>query len=800
MSQMDIDDVESVETEKAPLSIYHSILQNGEAVYDAQVFTVTGELHYLAVNKGDRIEVYSASTSGLSLVTAKPIFGFAVAMAVDHYQPGLLEDNQDDRLLVLTRKNRMLVMKFESNELAIVNQIDLSEGVVRPPRKPSLIVSKDLVIVHITQGLLKLVNINRANKTLKCKPLRIEDLSIQDMAVNNDHILVLSKRANSQMVVRHYELPDWSSKTNFNLANKHPDLEVDVPEAYKVVPCGVGDAPSYLILTLDHVLFHDPVKGLKIGTTLGSVAFDAITIVEQMRFVAVDTDGMLYNIQVAEDKVLVDRLGRVPFMSNSTSIAYIGSALLYIGSKGSDSHLLKLLNEKQFQENPYFEIVQSFPSLGPVNSCVMSEDGKQLYACVGLNRGGALVNMRRGVGVNITGRSIGFPHQPTAISMFSYKGKRYVRMKLIEESYIFGLDRLINEGILEESIDRFIPSGEPLLLTENINTATDKQLLLIVVTSRRVSLYSAQGERKSVGFPSPPCIMAVLCDDRIACVMASSPNQIHVLKVVSGDILPFCLVQLDDINKQISAINMVGDFMAVAFWNDPNVVILRLGANGYEQVCVWRITAGEKPRSVCSLLFMLINEHEMALLASSICGQVYLTVFNPLCRNEELTTRQVSNGCRTPVQLFKHSSNTVFCTGDQPFYCSLSDPTGSCLLVNTLPCDLSDIYAYCSLQEADRVLMSRMKEILLVDASNVNSTKRHIQMSKLAAITTPFGPTLNQVLRHEHPVAICEHKDYLLVCTVDSFPSHLDNKAYLRQGRVLLIGKNSFKGTLLCLC
>lgn len=794
---------------------FHATIHPGEAVYQSLLCNLVPNAHHLVLNKGDRIEAYTitATANRLSPLTSFTVPGWATIMAIDKAADDMTmtdDDQPTDSIVFLTKSRRLFCIKFnpETNQFDMIGQADLSEAASRPPKKPFLLIHDGIAICHVSMGLLKLVNVKSFPKTNRhltkaVTVVRVSDLAIQDAVIWSGRLLVLTKRASQDTIIKHYLIPEHSrtgSSTNKTVSvdDTFGELVLDVlsPGYRLILLSDHQNEDGYLILTIDHILYHNPSRSIKIGRTIGSVVFEAITCVERGRFVGIDTDGMLYSVQVDEQRqdVQVDRLGRT---GRANTLSYLGDGILFVGSESGPSFTLQLLESPDPTTKHYFSVLFEHSSMAPINSallCDLNGTGRTtMVAACGENRNGGIALLAKGIGLNCY-QETEFPVHISDIDFFMHRGKRYLTVKLIEESYIFSLS---DEQELEESSERFIPSGESILLTKNIYNGP-----LMVITGRRISLYR-EGERKSMAFAEPPCIMATVSHDLIACVMLSAPHTVFVYQCSSAVGVELCIkpyaMITDGERRQISAIDIRKSedgtaVLAVSFWACCSVDVYTVTSSQVDLLAQCKLP--EMSSTIISILITQSTLSDWAVFMGSVDGAVGCIKLHKTDTIQQ-HFKLLSSASTRPVRLFKYSRDCVFATGDHPIFAKLVAG-----VIDVLPVDVSDISAFTHLGDADkRIVAVAAKQRLLIckleDA--VERTRRHCKIRRFRDLEVPTlleWTPIHQILRHEYPIHVAVGQKAVSVCTLDRPPAFITNLAYQSLGRVLLFNKKTFSCTI----
>lgn len=364
----------------------------------------------LIVAKVNYIDIFTLSAEGLACTVELPIYGTISVMTLIR----MPQDTQHS-LVILTEKHKLCILRWSTsdNRCHTVSVGDMQDhfstqmssekiGIVDPNAR--------CIALHQYPRLLKVVpTATDADKT--AFNVRLPDDQVTDMVFLhgrvNPTIAVLSETGkHSYYEMRTYEISmsdqdisagEWS-KTNLDTSRAKM---IAVPEPI----CGV------LIFGDDTIYYLGP-GGNELKQPIDVTIITAVCQVdnEGRRYLMGDHKGQLMMLMIAvgqdglAEELRVETLGET---SVASSISYLDSGFVYVGSSTGDSQLVKLNTVPNRETGAYLDIVQNYTHLGPIlDFCIVKGMGYlrqgqgQVVTCSGMGKDGSLRVIRNGIGIS----------------------------------------------------------------------------------------------------------------------------------------------------------------------------------------------------------------------------------------------------------------------------------------------------------------------------------------------------------------------------------------------------------------
>ena len=171
----------------------------------------------------------------------------------------------------------------------------------------------------------------------------------------------------------------------------------------------VAGTPAGALIPDSRCVAYADGEGAIVSAVLPSTIITAYGVIDHAsgRYLLGDHRGALFLVLLEKQegrvtKLHVEQLGRT---SQASTISYLDSGIVYIGSRGGDCQLIRLHAEPPNAAEPdnFIEVLDSTPNLGPiVDFTVMDLDRQgqgQVVTCSGTGWDGSLRIVRSGVGV-----------------------------------------------------------------------------------------------------------------------------------------------------------------------------------------------------------------------------------------------------------------------------------------------------------------------------------------------------------------------------------------------------------------
>ncbi|KAL1918136.1 uncharacterized protein VTP21DRAFT_3402 [Calcarisporiella thermophila] len=383
----------------------------------------------LIICKGTRIEIMLVTAEGL-----KPQFDFGIygrITGMELYRPS---NRSTDLLFLFTESLKFCILSYspESGQIVTEANGDARDRTGKPSEYgPISLVdpSSRMIGLHLYQGVFKVIPIETAasgkmpahlaasrlsrSKDVKYKVgdlheaynVRLEELIVHDMCFLHGcprpTLAVLFEDAKQARHVRTYEF-DLRAKDKINGPWQFDDVE---PAANMLIPVPapiggilvVGEQTiTYLSGQQDPVSLSMPLTVMK---SYGRVDE------EGKRYLLGDGLGTLYLLNLLEHGSRVENLEitQLGETSAASALVYIDNSVVFVGSHGGDSQLIRLRDRKG-NDNSYVDILDTYTNLAPISDfCVVDLERQgqgQIITCSGIYKDGTLRVIRNGVGIN----------------------------------------------------------------------------------------------------------------------------------------------------------------------------------------------------------------------------------------------------------------------------------------------------------------------------------------------------------------------------------------------------------------
>ena len=579
-----------VVTAQKPSSVTHAVTGK---------FTGADDLN-LIVAKGTYLELSSISDEGLVPILEIPLYGRVASMEL--YAPSNDKDGQQ-LLLILTERYDICVLKYDAEARVLTTHAsgNVRDVIGRPTEGGQIGVvdpSSLLIGLHLYDGLLKIIPLNPSGKVLEAFNARLEELQIIDMTflhgTTYPTACILYEDTKQRRHVKTYIVKCHSQELLEGPWNQ-PNVESGA-SMLVAVPSPIG---GVLILGQQTITYHNGDTSMSLSTP--SVVWRATGKIDASgsRILLGDHLGGLWILVLtAQNDSLqgldIDKLGET---SCASTICYLDSGFVHVGSAFGDSHLVRLLEEKSPTSNSYLECVESFSNIGPiVDFCVVDLENQgrgQVVTCSGAFKDGSLRVIRNGIGIS----------EQAAIDIGGIKGlwalrpaldapyDKFLVMSFRSETRVLGLE---DETMEEVEVDAFQGDQQTLVCGNMLGTN------IVQVSPASVNIVDG-GTLSLVTKWSP---------DGEARIKVAAVNTESALVTMGGGLL--VLLGLDgaslketatlSLNNEVACIDIspLGDgpakLAAVGMWNDMTVRVLKLPT--LEQIHQCSLASETIPRSL----------------------------------------------------------------------------------------------------------------------------------------------------------------------------------------------------------
>lgn len=510
-------------------------------------------------------------------------------------------------LLFTTEKHQIRVLAYDPDRDCLVTRA--SGSAASPYRQPSEVGHKllvapsgDFIALHCYDGLVRIIPVNERGLFEDAFDVRIAEQRLIDIVFlhpANERVarptlavLYIDPRTKDKRHVKTYVVA-LATKTlehgPWNLPNVEDAAEILIP-----IPQPLG---GVVVIGAQTIIYHDGLSPkvsaplpLLPDASLCSLPIQAIPMerclvtawcaveASHKRLLLGDMNGSLHVLvlRVGVDKSVSMKLERLGAASIAATLAYLGTASVFVGSALGDSMFVKLSSEPLPTTYEYVQVLERFTNVAPiVNFCAVDLDRQgqhELVTCSGAFQDGSLRVVRNGVGLN---RVSDFPLVGIRglWSLASHGGQveQYLVLSFVGETRVLAMVR--GSDVITETSELPLVNTGPTLYCTNV---VDEQI--VQVTRSHVHLIHTDASRANrvVSWAASGTIsVSAATQDLVAVVVDGSA--LILLKVDAGS-----LKQLTNVTypHEISALAFSpnGHRLAVSAWSDMAVTLLTVPA------------------------------------------------------------------------------------------------------------------------------------------------------------------------------------------------------------------------------
>ncbi|CAM0881522.1 unnamed protein product [Alopecurus aequalis] len=624
-------------------------------------FTAPHQLN-LIVAKCTHIEIYLLTPQGLQLMLDVPLYGTITTLELFRSR-----SEAQDFLFIGTERYRYCVLYWDGrkSELLTRSKGDASHFIGRPTDNGQIGIIDPhyrLIGLHLYDGLFEVIPFDNKGQLKEALNIRLEELLVLDIkflyGCERPTVVVLYQDNKDARHVKTYEIAledkefvegSWSQN---NLDNS----------ARLLVPVPLG---GVIIIGEDTIVYCSSAtfKALSINQSIigavGRVDPDG------SRYLYGDNTGTLHLLVITHERGRVTDL-KIHYMgetSIASTISYLDSGLVYIGSKFGDSQLIKLNNQAD-ASGSFVEILEQYMNIGPiVDFCVVDLERQgqgQVITCSGAQKDGSIRTIRNGIVIT----------NQASVKLQGIKGLWSLKSSLNDPYDTFLVLTFINETrflamnkeneLAETDIEGFDSETQTLVCGSAI------QNQLIQVTTKSVRLVSSTSrDLLDQWFAPTGYSVNVAAANASQVLLATGGFHLVYLEITNSKLVEVKHIELEneisclDINP-IDENPQYSSLAAVGMWTDISVRIFSLP--GLKQM--WKGNFGEVvPRSV-----LLCTIEAVSYLFCAL-GDGHLFSFVLNTSTWKLSNRsRVSLGTQ-PISLCKFSSHDrthVFAISDRP--------------------------------------------------------------------------------------------------------------------------------------
>ena len=388
-----------VVTAQPPTAVLHCLVGN---------FTGPEDIN-LIVAYSTRIEVSRLTPEGLQPVFEAGIYGRVATMKLLR-----LEGETTDSLFLTTERYFFCLLGWDAaaKQFQTKSNGDLHDRIGRA-REDGQIALVDpggrIVGLHLYDGLFKVIPLLPGRGLGEAFNIRMEEIRTIDLAM-------LHCTAEPTLVVLYEDLQNQCHLKTYVVRDKDlrpgpwPQVQFVHPQSSHVIPVP-APAGGVVLVAEDSVTYfrngdEDPNSRISQAIDLCEIKTWAYVDPDGRRILLGDQAGQLYMLVLQLSADTVEGLSWEPLGQGSipSSLAYLDSGVVYVGSAQGDSQLIALSAEPEADSGNFFEVRENYTNLGPiVDFCVVDLDRQgqcQLVTCSGVGKDGSLRLVRNGIGIN----------------------------------------------------------------------------------------------------------------------------------------------------------------------------------------------------------------------------------------------------------------------------------------------------------------------------------------------------------------------------------------------------------------
>lgn len=466
------------------------------------------------------------------------------------------------------------MLDYENGALVTRAAGDLADRVGKPCEVGQIaLIDPDcrLISLHLYDGNMKLIPMDAQGTLQEAFNVRIDELKVLDEVLLHESdvptFVVLYEDTKEQRHVKTYRVSlrdrelvegPWSQP------NVDPGANHLIPVRHSAAVLVVGESSiTYLSETCTRTIGINPT----LVKAHGEVDEDG------SRYLLGDYLGNLYLLVLVKDasgevaSLQLETLGQT---SQASSISYLDSGVVFIGSSFGDSQLIKLHSSPPDPAKPnnYVELLDTMTNLGPiVDFCVVDRQGQgQVVTCSGAGQDGTVRILSSGIGVveQATVELPGIKGIWSLRSTYMDAFDTYLVLTFIGETRILGLNQ--EDELDEADIPGFDSDNQTLwcgnVLHDQLLQVTGKEARLIDCHTKQVvsTWRASSGDSINLAAANPSQLAVAL----------GGGNLVY-LEIVEGALVEKAQTKLD---AEISCVDITpsgsaerADLIAVGTWS-----------------------------------------------------------------------------------------------------------------------------------------------------------------------------------------------------------------------------------------
>ncbi|KAE8747775.1 hypothetical protein FOCC_FOCC005387 [Frankliniella occidentalis] len=645
-------------------------------------FTSPDDLN-LILAKNTRLEIYLVTPEGLRPLKEVGLYGKVAVMKF--FRPPKFvqmlylvpfQHEKKDLLFIVTKRYNAMILEchgdIENLEIITKAHGNVADRIGKPSETGIIAVidpEARVIGLRLYDGLLKIIPLDRDNSELKASSIRMEELSVQDLAFlhgcQNPTIILIHQDLHGRHIKTHeISLRD---KEFVKIPWKQDNVET---EAAMVIPVPepLGGA---IIIGQELILYHNGNTSVAVAPPIikqSTIVCYAQVDSNGSRYLLGDMAGRLFMLLLEKEEKMdgtftvkdpkVELLGEI---SIPEAITYLDNGVLFIGSRIGDSQLIKL-NKTPDENGSYVSVMETFTNLAPIVDMVvvdLERQGQgQLVTCSGSFKEGSLRIIRNGIGIQ-EHASIDLPGIKGMWALRTNSNSRFDNTLILSFVGQTRVLTLTGEEVEETEIPGFL-SDQQSFYCGNVD---HDQIIQVTPSSARLLSMSTKQLVSEWKQPSEKSISVVACNP--SQVICATGSDLYYLEILEGELVQKGHVTLE---HEVACLDITplqegatsAQLVAVGLWTDITARILRLP--NLEEVNRESLGGEIIPRSILMTCF----EGSNYLLCALGDGAMF---YFSLSKTGILTEKKkVTLGTQpTVLRTFRSLSTTnVFACSDRP--------------------------------------------------------------------------------------------------------------------------------------
>ncbi|KAI8780683.1 DNA damage-binding protein 1 [Biomphalaria glabrata] len=625
----------------------------------------------LIIAKNTRVEIYVVTPEGLRPIKEIMIYG-RIAVLELFRPPG---ETKDLMFLLTHRYNAMILeCQVDGENIEIITRAhgNVQDRIGRVSETGILgIIDPECRVIglRLYDGLFKVIPLEKDIRELKAFSIRMEELSVIDMAFLYGCQTPTVALIHHDQSGRHVKTYEVSLREKDFLKGPWKQDNVETMASMLIpIPAPFGGT---VIIGQESITYHNGDNYIAIAPAqvkLSPINCYGKVDANGSRYLLGNMAGDLFMLILEKeekmDGTVVIKDLKVETLGVTTIpevILYLDNGVVFLGSHLGDSQLVKL-NSKRDSNGSYVQVMETFVNLGPIVDMVvvdLERQGQgQLVTCSGAFKEGSLRIIRNGIGIN-EHASIDLPGikgiWPLCVN--SEKFDNMMVMSFVGQSRVL---QLSGEEVEETELPGFDGDNQTFVC----NNVCFNQIVQITQASMRLISCSPGGLAEEWFHPEGKKISLACCNNSQVVIAAGS--QLFYFEIESGK---FALKGQTTVAHEVACLDISplqdsqqpSNLLAVGLWTDISARLFRLP--NFESLHVEMLGGEIIPRSILLTTFEGIHY----LLCALGDGSLFYFLLDPTTGYLSEKKKVTLGTQPTMLKTFKSLSTTnVFACSDRP--------------------------------------------------------------------------------------------------------------------------------------